>query len=290
MSRFSLIVATVNRYDELSLLLSSLLEQTTYDFELIVVDQNPDDRLDPLLQQWLQDARQRSSSTSNVPRLIHLRALPGLSKARNLGLEHATGDIIAFPDDDCWYQPTTLAFVDQWFAQNSAYGILCLGSRDRSGTISGNRWPQEQCDLTRTNVFRTTATYSYFLHRGRVSQQLLFDPELGPGSATIYGAGEDTELILSLMNAGIRGRFLRDPSIGHPCKPFDTTCRAWNYGAGFGRVMAKHRMRTQFVGLVLFDLIRIPIHFLKGDRNRGFRLWSHASGMTRAYFRSPAGN
>jgi glycosyltransferase involved in cell wall biosynthesis len=141
MSRFSLIVATINRYDELSFLLASLLDQTACDFELIVVDQNPDDRLGPLLQQWLQDARQRSSNTNNAPHLVHLHALPGLSKARNLGLEHATGDIIAFPDDDCWYEPTTVAFVDQWFVQNPDYGILCLGSRDHSGAISGNRWP-----------------------------------------------------------------------------------------------------------------------------------------------------
>jgi glycosyltransferase involved in cell wall biosynthesis len=284
MARFSLIIATLNRYDELSFLLSSLLEQTAYEFELIVVDQNSDDRLQPLLQQWLQDAKRPSSMTGNAPRLVHLRALPGLSKARNLGLEHATGDIIAFPGDDCWYEPTTLAFVDQWFVQNPDYGILSLGSRDRSRAISGNRWPQEQCDLTRTNVFRTTATYSYFLHRGRVSRPLFFDPEIGPGASTIYGAGEDSELILSLMDVGVRGRFLKNPSIGHPCKPFDSTERAWGYGAGFGRVMAKHRMQTQFIGLVLFDLIRIPFHYFKGDRNRGSRLWSHAAGMTRAYF------
>jgi glycosyltransferase involved in cell wall biosynthesis len=286
MSRFSLIVATLNRYDEFSFLLSTLLEQATYDFELIVVDQNPDDALAPLLQRWLQDATQRSSTTGPIPHLVHLRALPGLSRARNLGLDHATGDIIAFPDDDCWYEPTTLAFVDQWFAQNPDYGILCLGSRDRSGAISNNRWPQEQCDLTRTNAFRTTATYSYFLQRRRISRPLLFDPEIGPGAETIYGAGEDTELVLSLIDKGIRGRFLKHPSIGHPCKPYHSTERAWSYGAGFGRVMAKHRLRTQFMGLVLFDLVRIPLHYIKGDRNRASRLWSHAAGMTRAYFRN----
>lgn len=284
MSRFSLIVATINRYDELSLLLSTLLDQKTYDFELIVVDQNSDNGLAPLLQRWLQDATDRSSTAGDIPRLVHLRALPGLSRARNLGLDHATGDIIAFPDDDCWYVPTTLAFVDHWFAQNPDYGILSLGSRDSSGAISNNRWPQGQCDLTRTNVFRTTATYCYFLHRKRISRPVLFDPEIGPGATTIYGAGEDTELIVSLMDTGVRGRFSKDPFIGHPCKPYDSTERAWRYGAGFGRVMAKHRMRTQFVGLLLFDLIRIPLQYLKGDRNRGSRLLCHAAGMTRAYF------
>lgn len=284
MSRFSLIVATIHRHDELSLFLSTLHEQATYDFELIVVDQNDGDELRPLLQQWLQEAAERSSGTGNAPRLVHLRARPGLSKSRNQGLEYATGDIVAFPDDDCWYQPNTLAFVDQWFSKNPGYGILSLGSRDRYGAVSNNRWPQEQCDLTRTNAFRTTATYSYFVHRGRISGRLLFDPEIGPGTATIYGAGEDTELIVSLVSAGTRGRFLKSPWVGHPSKPYDSAERAWRYGAGFGRVMAKHRMRTQFAGLVLFDLIRIPVHYIKGDRARGSRLWSHAAGMTRAYF------
>lgn len=45
MPRFSLIVATIGRTAEFSVLLESLAGQETRDFELIVVDQNPDDRL-----------------------------------------------------------------------------------------------------------------------------------------------------------------------------------------------------------------------------------------------------
>jgi len=291
MPRFSLIVATVNRYKELSTLLESLLEQATYDYELIVVDQNASGELAPLLEQWKCDVAQNAAATGQeAPSLKHLRAIPGLSKARNLGLEHATGDIIGFPDDDCWYQPETLVFVDRWFSQNEAYSVLCLGSQDSSGAVSGNRWPQEQCDLTRTNVFRTTATYAYFVCRPRVSEPLFFDPTIGPGASTIYGAGEDTELVLSIMDAGGQGRFLRSPSIGHPRKPYDSAERAWRYGAGFGRVMAKHGMPLQFAGLVFFDLLRIPMQYVMGKSDRASRLWAHASGMTRAYFttfRSP---
>ena len=38
----------------------------------------------------------------------HLRSSPGLSHARNVGLAAATGEVLAFPDDDCWYSPDLL--------------------------------------------------------------------------------------------------------------------------------------------------------------------------------------
>src|SRR5215472_5711239 len=96
---FSLIIATLNRVDEIDHLLQSLEAQTFKDFEVMVVDQNPDDRLQSVLQ------------SHPVLSFRHLRSAPGLSKARNVGLPHAKDDIIAFPDDDCWYPVQLLADI-----------------------------------------------------------------------------------------------------------------------------------------------------------------------------------
>src|SRR5262249_5219869 len=49
MPRFSLVVSTLGRTAQLTRLLCSLREQTFTDFEIIVVDQNDDERLTPVL-------------------------------------------------------------------------------------------------------------------------------------------------------------------------------------------------------------------------------------------------
>src|SRR5271166_2242893 len=99
----SLIIATLGRVTELDRLLASLDRQTYKDFEVIVVDQNLDDRLLPLL---------REHKRLSIHRL---RSSAGLSRARNAGMRAAKGDIFCFPDDDCWYPDQLLAIVSEWF-------------------------------------------------------------------------------------------------------------------------------------------------------------------------------
>jgi glycosyltransferase involved in cell wall biosynthesis len=123
----SLLVATLGRVDELNRLLASLENQDA-GFEVLVVDQNPDDRLAPVLA-----AHSRLAAR-------HLRSERGLSRARNVGLRAAQGDLIAIPDDDCWYPAGLLARVEEWFRQNRAH---CREPTFRPA-VSGERLPLHQ--------------------------------------------------------------------------------------------------------------------------------------------------
>src|ERR1700761_2332755 len=100
----SLILATVDRVQELTRLLRSIEAQQMPGLELIVVDQNVDDRVKVLLDQ-------AALFTSYTP----IRSSRGLSRARNAGLAIARGHIIGFPDDDCWYPEGLLPQVKAWF-------------------------------------------------------------------------------------------------------------------------------------------------------------------------------
>jgi glycosyltransferase involved in cell wall biosynthesis len=286
MPRFSLIVATLDRTEELAVLLQSLAKQQMCDFELIVVDQNCDDRLAPLLKPWTAQAAEHDSLNGGPVRVKHLRCAPGLSRARNLGLMHSSGEILAFPDDDCWYLPDTLQNVDEWFRQYTDYGILCLGSRDEQGRVSGNRWSETECDLTKLNSFRTSATYGYFVRRSQETIQFRFDESIGPGSNTKFGAGEDTDFVLTLMRHGIRGRFYPAIHVGHPFKGYGNIQRATRYGGGWGRVLAKHSLPFLCFGFTTFDFARAGLRMLLGDRDGASLLLAHGRGLIGAYFSS----
>jgi len=103
--------------------------QTYANFELIVVDQNDDDRLVPILK----DYKEKFS-------ILHLRSKKGLSRARNVGLRYVSGDIVAFPDDDCWYPPDLLERVANFFEEHPGVDGLTGRSVDENGESSSGRF------------------------------------------------------------------------------------------------------------------------------------------------------
>src|SRR5208282_5801645 len=103
-----LIVATLGRTRELERLLASLARQRMRSFEVIIVDQNDDDRLRLLI-----------GGFGAALRLVHLRNGRGLSRSRNSGLARAQGSIIGFPDDDAAYDAGTLERVVAFFERHA---------------------------------------------------------------------------------------------------------------------------------------------------------------------------
>jgi glycosyltransferase involved in cell wall biosynthesis len=282
MPRFSLIVATIKRVRELAGLLDSLAAQEGPDFELIVVDQNDDDRLEPTLQSWAAQMTELHAWFTPSEHLIHLRSAPGLSRARNVGLLRSKGEILAFPDDDCWYPFGLLEWVSSWFAGNATYGFLCVGSRNQTGGISGNRLRTDRCDLDPLNIFRGSVSYSIFLDR-TTDQPVAFDESLGVGSSTPFGSGEDTDLLLGLMERGVRGRFDRERFVGHPSKGHLNPSRGLQYGLGWGRVLWKHSLPVYAVGFIAFDAVRATGNLLRGDLQMAQAIWAHARGISLGY-------
>ncbi len=284
MPRFSLIVATFGRTDELSVLLQSLAKQEMRDFEVIVVDQNSDNRVSLLLEESAAEATLQHDSYNLFTQVKHIHCAPGVSKARNSGLMHSSGEILAFPDDDCWYHPDTLKNVDEWLRQHEDYGILSVGCKDENGRVSSNRWWQTECDIRWINIFRTSGTCCFFVRRPAEGIAIVFDETLGPGAGTRFGCGEDTDCLLTLMSHGIRGRFYSVLHVGHPCRDgFVDVQRAERYGGGFGRVLRKHSNPYLLAGLVTFDFTRGALRMLLGDRDKAARLWAHGRGMISAY-------
>lgn len=108
-----LLIATFERKGELDRLLTSLEKQTYKNFHIWLADQNPPGFLDDML-----------ASHSDLPLTRIMLPSRGVSAARNSLLAMAQGELIAFPDDDCWYAPDTLANVVDAFRKHPQCGVL----------------------------------------------------------------------------------------------------------------------------------------------------------------------
>ena len=258
--RFSLITATLNRTIELVALLESLSAQTFCDFEVIIVDQNEGDRLVPILHAF-----------PNL-RLTHLRCtVKALSAARNLGIAACTGEFIGFPDDDCLYQPDTLARVHARFAAEPDLAVLSGPAIASDGQLSSGRWSRSAGQITLMTVWTTVIAFNLFIRRAEVTAVGGFDEALGVGAR--FGSAEETDLTIRLIRAGRRGVYDPGLRVIHPQKQLTlaATARAFSYGAGLGRVLRKHQVAKliawQFflrpAGGVLWSLARLRLLHVK---------------------------
>jgi len=277
MLKVSLIVATLGeRPDDLRALLFSLVPQARFISDVIVVDQHGDHhRLPEIVGQFL-----------GVLPIRVVRSERGLSRARNGGLAHATGGLVAFPDDDCVYPDGVLEWVTDWFDSNFEYDILAVGVKDAAGVRSGNRWPRNSCEIRSRNAFRTTFSSSLFVCTD-LAQTAKFDTQLGVGSGTPYGSGEETDYVLRLLRKNARGRFDRTQHVIHPRRDMlsgaASSQRAEAYGIGMGRVLRLNSLRTLWVSFLAYNFARAGIVFLRANSKAGLLCLAQTKGLWKGF-------
>jgi glycosyltransferase involved in cell wall biosynthesis len=274
----SLIVATLNRVEELDRLFASLEIQSPKDFEVIVIDQNPDDRLDPVLQ--------RHASLS----IRHLRSPRGLSRARNVGLPVAKGDIIAFPDDDCWYPDQLLAEVACWFKANPQFGGLFTALRDADNRPVGPKRPGNPCLATRRNMLAIGISPSAFLRRTVTDAIGPFNEHIGIGAPSPYQSGEDFDYFLRPLALGFQMKYEPTFTVHHPSFHSPERLRRTTYGYALGGayVMRVHGYSWWYlIRQVVRSLGGAAVSLMKADFENARIYLLRAAGQLRGYFRGP---
>lgn len=228
--RFSLIVATSGRDAELRDLLESLAAQGRGDLEAIIVDQNADERLAPVI----------AAYRGRLPLLWRRSAVRNANHARNLGLALARGAIVGFPDDDCTLPPGLLARVDAGFADNPELAVLTGPAASPGGGLGSGRWRLQGGAIDRENVWTSVIEFNLFLRREVALALGGFDTRLGPG--TPLGSAEGNDLVLRATAAGHRAVYDPDQRVLHPDKRLSAVAvaRAALYGRGLGFALRRH--------------------------------------------------
>lgn len=147
MPRFSVVIPVFKVQGYLHECLDSVLEQSFQDIEVIAVDDCSPDSCGAIIDEYAaRDARVQA---------VHLPQNVGLGRARNAGLERATGDYVLFLDSDDSYTPGLLQALA---ARLDAVGDLDILAFDHVRTYwHGKGGPSQSAELFEragTDVFR----------------------------------------------------------------------------------------------------------------------------------------
>jgi glycosyltransferase involved in cell wall biosynthesis len=223
-------MVTGGRVEEVGEFLASLVRQSFSDYEIIIVQQNADDRLAAIF----------AAYEGKVPLRVIRSSIRKINHSRALGATAATGDILAFPDDDCLYPTDLLGRIDRRF-RAADLDILTGIALAPSGQPGSGRWNDSAGPITVANVWTSAIEFNLFIRRDLYERIGGFDQRMGLG--TPFAAGDAQDLILRAQDAGGNGIF--DPSLHvfHPDKRLTQVAldRAFIYAAGLGYVLRKHR-------------------------------------------------
>lgn len=259
--RLALCIATVGRVAELDRLLTSLEQQSCTAFHVYLADQNAPGTLDAMLQRHAGLSMTRIQLPSK-----------GVSLARNALLSLVEdGDILIFPDDDCWYATDTLAQVVEAFQRHPEAGAVMGKSIDASPVSPSCG---KDAPVSQIGTFKNGETYLQFF-RAEVVKDLRFDPRLGPGTGLPYGCGEDTDY---LLEAHKRAPVWRCPSIRvfHPSPDthVPSDAKIASYAAGRMFLLKKHAFPLWFrCANVLYPLCMLPLDALRKGRKAARYRW-----------------
>lgn len=249
MYKFSLVMATYGRLEEINYFFDSVLS-SDYDLnkvEIIVVDQNDKICLDDLIEKY--------SSLLNIK---HIKSdIKGLSKNRNIGIKESKGEYIAFPDDDCKYMKDTLKKVESYFEDNKEVYAVMGRIVDEDNNDCIRKWSKENEIITKSNFYTRLSSITLFKRNNEEKQY--FNEQMGVGAP--FGSNEDANIIYKSLKSGKNIRYFADIVLFHPKPPKNVDIdKVYNYGLGFGALCKENfdmNMIILFIKVVVYHLLRL---------------------------------
>lgn len=267
---------------ELDNFLVHLDGQTFLDFEVLVVDQNSGPGVPELL------------ARHSFPQQYFRSQQRGAARGRNIALQIAQGDILAIPDDDCWYPPNLLETIAKWFDDHPEIDMLCILECNPEGEPMVPQNPPPAGFFTDQPLgFRMKrsawwAQSSMVFMRRKVRDAIgLLNESLGVGSDTKYQSGEETDYFLRAMQAGSTMWF--EPSI----KVFHVELRTperqakstYPYSVGAGYLLRLHHCGlAQLLAVVSRSLGGAAISACRGQMRHVSIYLQRAQGIFIGYF------
>jgi glucosyl-dolichyl phosphate glucuronosyltransferase len=273
--RLSAVVCTHDRPDDLRRCLEAFaaLEDRV---ELIVVDSASGPPCDALV----------AAARSSVADVTYLREdVPGLSRARNRGLRHASGEIVAFVDDDAAPRPDWARKIVEPFDAGPHVG--CVGGACHAffPDCERPRWLSDRllqfAGVTRFRTARDARSSAEWPFGANVAfrRDVLtaaggFPEHLGR-TGTALLSGEESAAIAAVRDAGWRVVLHPDAAVDHAVPEARCDSRYyWRrlWWAGVTRARTGGRRGRTLVRLLAAAPVRLALYLVTWDRVYLYRL------------------
>jgi GT2 family glycosyltransferase len=263
----TVVVCTRDRSELVRAAVTSILEGDDVPQELVVIDQSvgPTEDLESL-------------AGASGCAIRHLRlSETGLSRARNVGIDNAGCDLVAFVDDD-------VVVASDWLSslvrplnpaeRLATTGRVLIGEAEVPNALQPSSavspHAAEFAGRLQTDVL---AGGNMAVPRRAFFDVGVFDERLGAGAA--YPAADDNDFGYRLLEAGYRIAYVPEATVFHRAwRPGEDYLRLrWGYGVGQGGFYAKHtslrdtHMLGRFAGHAARRIALLPVRTFY-DRRR----------------------
>ncbi len=217
----SVIIPTYNRSKYLTNFLNSFLalkQDPMFNYEIILVDNNSTDNTKEVINDF--------SKNSKIKVKYLFEPKQGISNARNLGIKNASGDILAFTDDDVILNEDWLFNIADFAAKNTFDAIG--GKVIPEYPANTPRWILKYKDLLSGPILSHDHGDLIVNYKGKMvpfvganmivkravfDEMGFFNTGIGAGSGTM---GEDTELYKKMLNADKKIIYNPNIQLKHP--------------------------------------------------------------------------
>lgn len=282
----TLVIPTLERPEQLEVLVSCLESQTRKDFEVLILDQSdqPDHRM-----------QERDRLSDGRIRYVYLTR-KSLPNARNEAARRASSPVLIFIDDDVELSDR---FVEAHLARLEVGDVAAVAGRITGGYDDG---PPDATPTGAWHAWNATVTRNFHVNRTYDSIEQLpggnfsvrreiytevggFHPDAFGGPASI---GEESDFACRLRKAGHAIAFEPQAHLIHLHLPRggcrDTSITRWTYwhGHNMALLMRRHSRWWFLPTFVLLQVLRYTVHAVR--KKAPSLIWFGVTGTLKGLF------
>lgn len=247
--KYSLIIPTFKRPDEVMECLESLTHQTFKNFEVIIADGTPVKSLEEVAVPFKEKLNLQFLYEEFI----------GVSEARNMGYEQANGEYIIFLDSDCIIPQGYMEKVDSFLAKNPLDLFGGPDAADESFTPL-----QKAISYAMTSIFTTGGIRGKKTHMGKYHPRSFNMGMRKEVFKAVDGysdlkCGEDVDLSIRIIKAGFKSGLIEEAYVYHKrrtdIKQFFK--QVYRFGAARINLFLRHKEELKITHL-------FPLAFISG--------------------------